>query len=339
MSVRLYTQEEIVNHPQNTSDTKYMYSFGKAKRFRTIDRTGKSDSLYILPSTKMTRNTALGYGTKYDFFKENHKITEFISIKRSYDKNFSPGYKYSFGLGREKFTKKAIPGYKIIDDEIPGPAKYNVLKTIGGESPKYTFRKLCGKTFWVNKYMDNPSAAEYSLPSSINAKGKFINSKIPDIKGAAFSKDHTNRWNYYKGNNVPGPNAYSLNKALMGNLYNSKYRSGPYIEMHKKSMADLEITQKNFEQSTLIKDFLIKHPEFSNRSMNEICIACGEENERIRLGIESENEQISAEDKEKIMKAGHKMLFSIFSFNHSAQGEKARRELIINKLQSIYPSI
>lgn len=96
-------------------------------------------------------------------------------------------------------------------------------------------------------------------------------------------------------------------------------------------MADLEITQKNFEQSTLIKDFLIKHPEFSNRSMNEICIACGEVNERIRLGIESENEQISAEDKEKIMKSGHKMLFSIFSFNHSVQGEKARRELIINK--------
>lgn len=118
-----------------------------------------------------------------------------------------------------------------------------------------------------------------------------------------------------------------------------KYTEESYIEMHKKSMADLEITQKNFEQSTLIKDFLIKHPEFSNRSMNEICIACGEENERIRLGIESENEQISAEDKEKIMKAGHKMLFSIFSFNHSVQGKKARRELIINKLQSIYPSI
>ena len=210
MSVRLYTQEEIVNHLQNASLSKYMYSFGKATRFKTIDRTGKSDSLYILPSTKMTRNTSIGYGTKYDFFKENHKITEFISIKRSYDKNFSPGYKYSFGLGREKFTKKVIPGFKIIDNDIPGPAKYNVMKTIGAESPKYTFRKLCGKTFWVNKYMNNPSSAEYNLPSYINKKGKFINSKIPDIKGAAFSKDKTNRWTYYKGNNVPGPDAIKL---------------------------------------------------------------------------------------------------------------------------------
>ena len=241
MSVRLYTQEEIVNHLQNSSDTKYMYSFGKANRFRTIDRRGKSDSLYILPSTKMTRKTAFGYGNKYDFFKENHKITEFISIKRSYDKNFFPGYKYSFGLGREKFAKKVIPGFKNIDMDIPGPAKYNVLKTIGAESPKYTFRKLCGKTFWVNKYMDNPSAAEYNVPSCVNMKGKFINSKISNIKGAAFSKDHTNRWTRYKNNEVPGPNAYSLKKSLMGYNYNSRYKSGPFIEMHDKLYNELKV--------------------------------------------------------------------------------------------------
>lgn len=202
MSVRLlYSQEEIVNHLQNTSDTKYMYSFGKAKRFRTIDRRGKSDSLYTLPSTKMTRNAGIGYGKKYDFFKENHKITEFISIKRSYDPNYYPGYKYSFGLGREKLKKRVTTGFKIIDD-IPGPDKYDILKTIGADSPKYTFRKLCGKTFWVNKYMDNPSAAEYNIPSCFNKKGKFYNSKICNVKGAAFSKDHSNRWNQYKGKKI-----------------------------------------------------------------------------------------------------------------------------------------
>ena len=199
MSVRLYTQEEIVNHLQNKSDTKYMYSFGKAHRFKTIDKRGKSDALYILPSTKMKRKPGIGYGDKYDFMKENHKITEFISIKRSYDPNYYPGYKYSFGLGREKFKKKVIPGFKIIDMDIPGPAKYNVLKTIGAGSPKYSFRKLCGKTFWVNKYMDNPSPAVYNIPTCVNEKGRFINSKICNIKGAAFSKDHTNRWTHYKG--------------------------------------------------------------------------------------------------------------------------------------------
>lgn len=147
----------------------------------------------------MTRKTALGYGDKYDFMKENHKITEFISIKRSYDLNNFPGYKYSFGLGREKFAKRVIPGFKNLDMDIPGPAKYNVLKTIGAESPKYSFRKLCGKNYWVNKYMDNPSAAEYNVPTYINRKGKFINSKVCNIKGAAFSKSHSNRWTQYKG--------------------------------------------------------------------------------------------------------------------------------------------
>ena len=197
MSIRLYTQEEIVNHLENSSKSKYMYSFGKANRFRTIDKTGKSDELYILPSTKMTRKAGIGYGRRYDFTKDENRGTEFISIKRSYDSWNSPGYKYSFGLGRDKFKKQVVPGYKNLDMNIPGPAKYNILKTIGSESPKYSFRKLCGETFWVNRYMNNPSPAEYNYQPYVNKKGKFINSKVCNIKGAAFSKDHSNRWTQY----------------------------------------------------------------------------------------------------------------------------------------------
>ena len=197
MSVRLYTQEEIVNNLHNSSLSKYMYTFGKANRFRTLDKRGKSDELYILPSTIMTRKAGIGYGTKYDFTNENHLKTEFISLKRTYDLENSPGYKYSFGLGRDKFKKQVVPGYRNIDINIPGPAKYNILKTIGAEAPKYTFRKLCGETFWVNRYMNNPSPAEYGFQPYINKKGKFINSKVCNIKGAPFSKDHTNRWTKY----------------------------------------------------------------------------------------------------------------------------------------------
>ena len=197
MSVRLYTQEEIVNNLQNSSLSKYMYTFGKANRFRTLDKRGKSDELYILPSTIMARKAGIGYGTKYDFTNEIHLKTEFISLKRTYDLENSPGYKYSFGLGRDKFKKQVVPGYRNIDMNIPGPAKYNILKTIGAEAPKYTFRKLCGETFWVNRYMNNPSPAEYGFQPYINKKGKFINSKVCNIKGAPFSKDHTNRWTKY----------------------------------------------------------------------------------------------------------------------------------------------
>ena len=197
MSVRLYTQEEIVNNLHNSSLSKYMYTFGKANRFRTLDKRGKSDELYILPSTIMTRKAGIGYGTKYDFTHENHLKTEFISLKRTYDLENSPGYKYSFGLVRDKFKKQVVPGYRNIDMNVPGPAKYNILKTIGAEAPKYTFRKICGETFWVNRYMNNPSPAEYGFQPYINKKGKFINSKVCNIKGAAFSKDHTNRWTKY----------------------------------------------------------------------------------------------------------------------------------------------
>ena len=195
--VRLYTQEEIVNNLENSSLSKYMYSFGKANRFRTIDKRGKSDELYILPSTKMTRKAGIGYGKKYDFTKENHRDTEFLSLKRSYDPENSPGFKYSFGLGRDKFKKQVVTGYRNIDMNVPGPAKYNVIKTTGDEAPKYSFRKICGETFWVNRHIKNPSPAEYGFQPYINEKGKFINSRVCNIKGAPFSKDKSNRWTQY----------------------------------------------------------------------------------------------------------------------------------------------
>ena len=50
MSVQLYTQEQIVNHVENASPTKFMYSFARAERFPSLKRTGKSDIFYNLPS-------------------------------------------------------------------------------------------------------------------------------------------------------------------------------------------------------------------------------------------------------------------------------------------------
>ena len=199
MSVPLYTQEEIVNHLENASPTKFMYSFSKSDRFRKIDKRGKTDIMYNLPSMIMTRKAGIGYGKKYDFTKENFRDTEFMSIKRSYDPNNMPGTKYSFGLGRDNFQKQVCPGYKNLDKNIPGPASYNVIKTTGHESPKYSFRKLCGKTYWAVKNK-NPGPGAYSPKASFNKNGRFINSKIVNIKGTPFSKYSSNRWNHYKCN-------------------------------------------------------------------------------------------------------------------------------------------
>ena len=37
-----------------------------------------------------------------------------------------------------------------------------------------------------------------------------------------------------KANGIPGPNAYFADKVLMGNIYNSKFRSGHFITMSKR---------------------------------------------------------------------------------------------------------
>ena len=173
---QLFSQEEIVNHLENSSPTKFMYSFGKADRFMKIDRTGKTDAIYTMPSVRMVRKAGIGYGLKADVTKSYFTPTEFISIKRYYDDDFRPGLKYSFGLARDKFTAQVIPGYKNLDKMIPGPAKYDIIKKTGGESPKYTFRKVCDKTetFWYNKYMPNPCAGAYSHKIYIYNDGTFL---------------------------------------------------------------------------------------------------------------------------------------------------------------------
>lgn len=196
MSVRLYSQEEIVNHLENTSPTKFMYSFSKSDRFRKIDKRGKSDIFYNLPSMKSARKAGIGYGKKYDFTKEFKRDTEFISIKRIYDLKNVPGLKYSFGLGRDKFKKQVCQGYKNLDESIPGPASYNIIKVIGHNSPKYSFRKKCGRSYWINKYMKNPGPGMYNPKCSINKKGTFFNSKLSNIKGLPFSRYSDIRWKH-----------------------------------------------------------------------------------------------------------------------------------------------
>ena len=117
-----------------------------------------------------------------------------------------------------------------------------------------------------------------------------------------------------------------------------RYTEASFKEMYKNHVADMKITQVNAENSEQLKAFIAKHPEYSNKSLNEICLACGEENERIRLGIKDED-PVSEEDVARIQKAGQRMLMSIFSFSNTINGEKAKRELILNKAKPIYPSL
>ena len=112
MSIQLYSQEQIVNHLENASPTKFMYSFSKAERFPPLKRTGKSDTFYTLPSVRMNRTAGFGFGNKSDFTKSTNIRTEFVNVKRDFDIGNQRGLKYSFGLGRDSFKKAYCPGYK-----------------------------------------------------------------------------------------------------------------------------------------------------------------------------------------------------------------------------------
>ena len=200
MSVQLYTQEQIVNHVENASPTKFMYTFNKAPRFPEIDKRGKTDSFYNIPSSIMKRTAAIGYGIKSDFTKKNYRGTEFISIKRDFDKGNQRGLKYTFGLARDKFERQVVPGYKNLDKNVPGPAKYNVIKTIGNNSPYYTLHIICGETQWINRHMKNPGPGTYTPKVRINSQGKYPISQISNIKANNFGLDKSDRWKGYKRN-------------------------------------------------------------------------------------------------------------------------------------------
>ena len=157
------------------------------------------NTIYNIPSSRMNRTAAMGFGRKSDFTKNFYRGTEFISIKRDFDKGNEPGVKYTFGLARDKFEKQVVPGFKNFDKNIPGPGIYNVIKKTGSESPYYSLHKICGETQWINRHMKNPGPGEYSTVVRINSAGKYPLSQISNIKANNFGLDKTGRWKRYRG--------------------------------------------------------------------------------------------------------------------------------------------
>lgn len=197
MSIELFTQEQIVNHVENSSPTKFMYSFGRAERFPKLKRSGKSDTFYNLPSTKMRRTASFGFGTRSDFTK-NRKNTEFISIRRDFDKGNQRGLKFSFGIGRDYYKKTVCPGCTIIDKNIPGPGKYNVVGELGADSVKYSMHPKLEYGGWVTKSKNMPSPGDYHPVIQINPEGKYPSSLVENIRRFDFGISNTSRWNNFR---------------------------------------------------------------------------------------------------------------------------------------------
>ena len=196
----LYTQQRIVNHLENSSPTKFMYSFSRPKRFPSVERRGFSDALYVFPGIGTGRKVGIGYGTKYDFTKSKVR-TEIVGIKRDFDLDSKHrGVSYSFGESRSKFNKVCSPGNKIIDLNIPGPGKYySRINTMGNMgSPKYTLRPKCGDVNAMDKTMRTPGPGAYEPVVKINPKGRYPISRCRNTNGRNFGIDGVKRFISYR---------------------------------------------------------------------------------------------------------------------------------------------
>ena len=267
---------EICKACTNTSTAKYQYTFSKAERFpkpKTYEKTEKQEELekklnykhqdyYLLPSTLNHRYTKFGYGNRSDFTQGAEKKAELSKSENlplaSPEKKNLHGPMYSFPNGREKYGKVYVESTKPFDKNIPGPAKYDILKKVsqdfGYDAPKISFggldpetrRKQLEKQLEKERQLiKEEKEKEKTSPSykpkvtiQIRPSGKYAVSHIPNVNSLNFEKDKSKR-TQFEANKNPGPSDYdkdniSLNKPLMGRLFPSKYRSHEAISISQK---------------------------------------------------------------------------------------------------------
>lgn len=94
-------------------------------------------------------------------------------------------------------------------------------------------------------------------------------------------------------------------------IFGIKYDDKSFEEMHKSFCLDTDEIEKRFNSSSEISKFLVNHPEYKNKSINEICMEAG----------------------------GINLLLQIMCLNHTKQEKDLRMEAIINKHSNIYPEL
>lgn len=198
MSVIVKSKIEISRSPINQSTSKQMYSFSRAPRFPPLKRIGYCDTFYSLPSVTMSRYTSLGKGNKSDFTRTSRGMNPvFYQVKRDFDKDNITGPQYSFGISREKYAKVYYETNKMFDINVPGPGKYNYLKSFGADAPKFSMRErfhTAGKGKRV--LYDTPGPGKYPPVIAINEKGHYPISRIQDISTPNFGAYRGKRFNY-----------------------------------------------------------------------------------------------------------------------------------------------
>ena len=213
----------------DNSPTKQKYTFSKAERFPKISIYGAM-SFYNLPSVKNERSTSFGYGSRYNFIPKNCETTP-SCYNYSYGVQSKQPYapKYTFGVSRESMKDNSK------DITSPGPGKYySPLKTMGKDSPKYSIKGKYKNSFSIRT--DSPGPAAYDPQTKMNERGVFGIAGYKNVKSYDFSKGILDRFDYKK-EKTPGPSEYKNNKSMIGNIYDSRFKSTHGIHMvfrHKR---------------------------------------------------------------------------------------------------------
>ena len=103
----------------------------------------------------------------------------------------------------------------------------------------------------------------------------------------------------------------SLDDELYKSIYIIEYDDKSFKKMHNNYCLDNKITMERFKKSSEIKKFLDEHPEYTQKNVNEICMAAG----------------------------GTDLLVRILCFQHTMQEKETRMEAILNKHSGIYPEL
>lgn len=242
--------EAISKSPINKSKSKQMYSFSKSRRFP--DPFKKEDiQFYNFSFWKGNRSTSMGYGTKYDFTKENKdKCQNFYNLPTDFDtrKPFLPAY--TFGMSRSCFDKVYYDSIKMVDKNVPGPGKYNYLKPFGHDSSKFSLSSRAEDKS-MRYYSQVPGPGSYKL-MTINPKGIYPLSNFRNTTSINFSNNREKRFSYNNLNTSPGPGTYDVKPLIDGKGFNfiSKYKSSQSQAMKGKGY-DLSSKYTNLKSKFL----------------------------------------------------------------------------------------
>jgi hypothetical protein len=248
MSFKDITGEPICKSPLNTSHSKYLFSFNRAIRFPDPPKKQTNYEFYNISTWRNNRSTSFGYGSKYDFTKENKdKCQNFYDVPQTFNPNKkSEAPCYTFGVGRSSFEKVYYETNKSIDMNVPGPCKYNYLKPFGHESAKYSlsFRREDKSLSYKSK---EPGPGDYKLVG-INSKGIYPESTFKNTVSIKFSNSKDNRFDYSSKKGIPGPDKYNIKPLInsTGKIFQSNFKSSasPMIISRKKDLTSSYTNKK-----------------------------------------------------------------------------------------------